>query len=54
MRKVITENNDTISELKRTIKKYKRVLSILSVFIITSYIGFAIALTISLTVSLVK
>lgn len=47
MRKVMTENNlatKIISELKRTIKSYKIVLSVLSVFIITSYIGFAIAL----------
>lgn len=49
MRRIMTEDNlatEIISELKRTIKAYKLVLGILSVFTITSYIGFAIALTI--------
>ena len=35
-----------IIELNRTIKAYKIVLGMLSVFTITSFIGFAIALTI--------
>lgn len=53
MRKVMTEDNlatGIISKLKRTIRTYKFTVVILGVFTITSYIGFAIALTILLTI----